>query len=152
MNVVAQKLQFYFDRHSSEEEIELGTLSTKNQEGTSQDSSHSKTSLDQESVEPQESTDYIAAKDVGLVSLFGILLPSSDQGTDYYTAANLINNEQGYEIDQLRLRRYGYAMLAPILLMTIFFLRQWWRLEKKKYRWLTFPLVILQVYPQYRAI
>lgn len=127
-------------------------------------------------------------KDVCLVSLFGLILPSTDQGTNYYTAANLINHEhecrsdnptwwcpefgteermQNEELrapgnyekgeeqiqdDEARVRRYGYAMLAPILLMTIFSIRQWWRLEKKQHRWLTFPLVILQLYPQYRVI
>ena len=44
-------------------------------------------------------------------------------------------------------------MLAPIILMTIVSLCQWWRLEKGlKNLILTFPLVILQIYPQYRAI
>ena len=52
----------------------------------------------------------------------------------------------------LRVRRYGYAMLAPILLMTIFSLRQWWRLEKSWNRLRTLPLVLLQVFPQYRAL
>ena len=73
----------------------MDTFSEENQENVSQNSSDSTNtrSHNQDSVEPQESTDYITAKDVGLVSLFGILLPSTDQGTDYYTAANLINNE-----------------------------------------------------------
>ena len=57
------------------------------------------------------------------------------------------------EKDEDRIRRYGYAMLAPILLMTIFSIRQWWRLEKsKRNQLLTFPLVVLQLFPQYRAI
>ena len=51
-----------------------------------------------------------------------------------------------------RVRRYGYAMLAPILLMTIFSLRQWWRLEKSWNRLWTLPLVLLQCFPQYRAL
>ena len=150
----------------------MDTIAEENQENVSLNSSESTDtrSHNQDSVEPQESTDYITAKDIGLVSLFGILLPSTDQGTDYYTAANLINGEhdcrsgtskvyicedwteEDMQMEEARARPYGYVMLAPILLMTFFSLRQWWRLEKKHYRWLTFPLVILQLYPQYRAI
>ena len=111
-----------------------------------------------------------------------MIVPSADQGTDYYTAATLIHfgfdhwcksstsrelsestirwcdnlNEEaknaGIARDDLRVRRYGYAMLAPILLMTIFSLRQWWRLEKSWNRLWTLPLVLLQVFPQYRAL
>ena len=54
--------------------------------------------------------------------------------------------------EDLRVRRYGYAMLAPILLMTIFSLRQWWRLEKSWNRLQTLPLVFMQFFPQYRAL
>lgn len=94
-----------------------------------------------------------------------------DQGTDYNTAATLINfvsdhycktSTSDYCVspagvakvaeEDLRVRRYGYAMLAPILLMTIFSLRQWWRLEKSWNRLRTLPLVLLQVFPQYRAL
>ena len=90
--------------------------------------------------------DDITAKDIGLLSVFGVILPSVDQGTDYNSAVNLI-------IDQrVRVRKYGYAMLAPILLMTFFSLRQWWRLEKSWNRLWTLPLVLLQVFPQYRAL
>ena len=52
----------------------------------------------------------------------------------------------------LRVRRYGYAMLVPILIMTIFTLRQWWRLEKSWNRLWTLPLVVFQFFPQYRAL
>ena len=93
--------------------------------------------------------DDITAKDIGLLSAFGVILPSVDQCTDYNSAVNLI-------IDQrVRVRKYGYAMLAPILLMTFFSLRQWWRLEKswkQNNRLWTLPLVLLQVFPQYRAL
>ena len=83
--------------------------------------------------------------------------------TDYYTAASLIHfgfecdgqwcaNPETKALEDSRVRRYGYAMLAPILLMTIFSLRQWWRLEKSWNRLRTLPLVLLQVFPQYRAL
>ena len=104
--------------------------------------------------------DDITAKDIGLISICGVIIPSVDQGSDYYTAADLIHF--GHDCNQvrscwqakedLRVRRYGYAMLAPILLMTIFSLRQWWRLEKSWNRLWTLPLVLLQCFPQYRAL
>ena len=86
-----------------------------------------------------------------------------DQGSDYYTIAWLIdhgfecNSRCAEEPDQeekedSRVRSYGYAMLAPILLMTIFSLRQWWRLEKIENRLRTLPLVFMQFFPQYRAL
>ena len=96
-----------------------------------------------------------------------MIVPSADQGTDYYTAATLIHfgwdhpcksspdgcfNPTEVAKEDLRVRRYGYAMLAPILLMTIFSLRQWWRLEKSWNRQWTLPLVLLQCFPQYRAL
>ena len=38
-----------------------------------------------------ETADIITAKDIGLISVLGLALPSVDQGTDYKTTANLIN-------------------------------------------------------------
>ena len=97
-----------------------------------------------------------------MISVFGVILPSVDQGSDYYTIATLI--DYGFEChsrcaepdqedeEDSRVRSYGYAMLAPILLMTIFSLRQWWRLEKIGNRLRTLPLVFMQCFPQYRAL
>jgi hypothetical protein len=92
----------------------------------------------------------ITVKDIALLSVFEVVVPSLDQGTDYYTAATLIHygsdhwcktSTSDYCVspagvarvaeEDLRVRRYGYAMLAPILLMTIFSLRQWLRLEQE---------------------
>ena len=97
-----------------------------------------------------------------MISVFGVILPSVDQGSDYYTIATLI--DYGFEChsrcvqrdqedeEDSRVRSYGYAMIAPILLMTIFSLRQWWRLEKIGNRLRTLPLVFMQFFPQYRAL
>ena len=56
------------------------------------------------------------------------------------------------EIEETRIKRYGYAMLVPILVMTIFTLQKWWKLEKEPNRLSTFYIAILQLYPQYRAL
>ena len=116
-------------------------------------------------------TDNITVKDIGLITAFGLIIPSVDQGSDYYTAATLIRygldhsckssptgcsdiSHYGLPIadHDLRVRRYGYAMLAPIIFMTIFTIRQWWRLEKGWNRLWTLPLVLFQCFPQYRAL
>ena len=41
----------------------------------------------------EDNQDIITAKDIGLISVFGLVLPSVDQGTDYNTSSNLINYE-----------------------------------------------------------
>ena len=130
-----------------------------------------------------QTTDIITAKDVGLISVLGLVLPSVDQGTDYKTSANWINkvhkcrsvlpssdnalecfwelgnstlypkySDDEMEIEETRIKRYGYAMLVPILIMTIFTLQKWWRLEKEPNRLSTFFIAIFQLYPQYRAL
>ena len=115
--------------------------------------------------------DNITVKDIALLSVFEVVIPSLDQGTDYYTAATLIHYGSDHWCktsisdycvspagvarvaeEDLRVRRYGYAMLAPILLMTIFSLRQWWRLEKSRNRLWTLLIVLFQCFPQYRAL
>ena len=174
------------------EEFELGIRSTdQNQTRTGQQDlqpnpvspppSNQTTSEENQS----QTTDVITAKDVGLISVFGLVLPSVDQGTDYNTSANLINYvhkcrsilpssdhnnvhecfgdwnsngtvgfipEEVMEIEETRIKRYGYAMLVPILIMTIFTLQKWWKLEKEPNRLSTFYIAILQLYPQYRAL
>ena len=80
------------------EEFELGIRSTDQnqtrndqqdlqQNPVSQSPSNQSTSEDNQ----YQTTDIITAKDVGLISVFGLVLPSVDQGTDYNTSANLIN-------------------------------------------------------------
>ena len=80
------------------EEFELGIRSTdQNQTRNGQQDlqpnpvspppSNQTTSEDNQS----QTTDIITAKDVGVISVFGLVLPSVDQGTDYKTSGNLIN-------------------------------------------------------------
>ena len=150
-----------------DDKIELGNLVVENHEDISQNSPDVTTNHNQVSEDYQDTEDNITAKDICLVSIVGLVMPSVDQGSDYYEAGILINHEhecrhrdcdsslteEEMQSEELRISRYGYAMLVPIILMTICSLRQWWRLEKGKYqRLLTFPLVLLQLYPQYRAV
>ena len=71
---------------------------------------------------------------------------------NYTTTAYPQYSDEDMTIEETRLKRYGYAMLVPILVMTIFTLQKWWRLEKEPNRLSTFYIAILQLYPQYRAL
>ena len=47
---------------------------------------------------------------------------------------------------------WGLATLIPVMLQTLFLIPHWWRIEStKKRRILTFPIVILQLWPQIRV-
>ena len=49
--------------------------------------------------------------------------------------------------------KYGLSMLCPIIISTIFIFGQWLRMEDStKKRFYTFPLLLLQLYPQYRTL
>ena len=49
--------------------------------------------------------------------------------------------------------KFGFAVISPVLLTTIFVLFQWWRTEFSLINKLvTLPLVICQMWPQYRIV
>ena len=49
--------------------------------------------------------------------------------------------------------KFGLLMLCPIIISTIFIFGQWLRIEDSpKEQLYTFPLLLLQLYPQYRTI
>ena len=49
--------------------------------------------------------------------------------------------------------RFGLAILSPVLLSSIFVLVHWWKTESnQKNKLITFPLVIGQMWPQYRIV
>ena len=148
-------------RTTSDEIIPVKTTNN-NQANSNPQPSSLQENLNQELDDSQHITDDITVKDIGMISVFGVILPSVDQGSDYYTAAKLINyecktlqcaeNSYVKAEEELIMRRFGYAMLAPILLMTVFSLRQWWRMEKNRNRLWILPIVFLQLFPQYRAL
>ena len=97
---------------------------------------------------PENQTTYvdITLQNVSFLSFFGIIVPTWDQYSDHYLTEKLLNEKEERE------RRFGFLMLAVILLVTIFTIRQWWIGEKGwKNRLITLPFVLLQMYPQYRA-
>ena len=51
--------------------------------------------------------------------------------------------------------KFGFAMLSPVLLVTVLILKQWWNEEKyasQKSKIFTFMLVIFQIWPQYKML
>ena len=151
----------YVSRPKIDEIIPIETTHN-NQANSNPQPSSLQENLNKELDNSQHITDNITVKDIGMISVFGVILPSVDQGSDYYTAAKLINyecktlicvqNSDRKAEEELIMRRFGYAMLAPILLMTVFSLRQWWRMEKNRNRLWILPIVFLQLFPQYRSI
>ena len=56
-------------------------------------------------------------------------------------------------VGNLFLRTFGKLMIIPLILSTLFILPHWLACEETlKRRLVTFPLVLLQLYPQYRSL
>ena len=83
-------------------------------------------------------------KEVLLLCLFGIALPTGDVYSDgalviqlYYTAHP----------------KFAIVLSIPVLLSFVLLIPHWYQTEKtSKRRWMTLPLLLLQVWPQYRIL
>ena len=87
----------------------------------------------------------------------GVCLPSFDVYSDIAFATSLFtgsySRDEGCDGSAPPHPIYACAMLAPVLLSWMFVARHWYRTEQGAgQKLLTFPLVILQFYPQYRAL
>ena len=90
----------------------------------------------------------------------GVFLPSFDVYSDIYFAAKLLKGgyyhndwckSHGYPVSPHP--KFGIAMLAPVVLSWIFVAKQWYQTEKGlRMKLSTLPFLILQCYPQYRAL
>ena len=85
----------------------------------------------------------------------GVWLPSFDVYSDICFATKLFTGS--YKREGCSYARphpkFASAMLAPVLLSWIFVAKQWYQTEQgMKQKLVTFPLLILQFYPQYRAL
>ena len=85
----------------------------------------------------------------------GICLPTFDVYSDIYFAAKLITG--GYKREGCESApthpKFGGAMLAPVLLSWIFVAKFWYKTEQDlKQKLMTLPLLLLQLYPQWRAL
>ena len=81
----------------------------------------------------------------------GVVLPTFDVYSDVSLIILLLSIVH-HNFD-IMLYKFGKLMILPLILSTIFILPHWLKREKTlKGRLLTFPLVLLQLYPQYRSL
>ena len=86
----------------------------------------------------------------------GVCLPSSDVYSDIAFATSLLSGNF-YKDEACTSKsthpKYALAVLAPVLLSWMFVAKQWYQIEQGvKQKSTTLPLLILQCYPQYRAL
>ena len=83
-----------------------------------------------------------------------ILPPSSLTNGNYYVVDHNHNGtceENGILVPPHP--KFGASMLAPTILSWIFVAKKWYKIEQGiKQKLMTVPLLILQVYPQWRAL
>ena len=88
----------------------------------------------------------------------GVVIPTADIYSDVSLIALLLTI---VPTNELRLSRelaylaitFGKMMIIPLILSTLFILPHWLKCEENfKRRLITFPLVLLQLYPQYRSM
>ena len=85
-----------------------------------------------------------------LMIIFSVLLPTSDVFSDIYLTLKLFT---GYGLDKKH-PKYGSLTLLPLMVSWIGVTTQWFRTETKEKRnkLKTLPLLIFQIYPQWRAL
>ena len=89
----------------------------------------------------------------------GVVIPTADIYSDVSLIALLLTI---VPTNELRLSRelaylaitFGKMMIIPLILSTLFILTHWLKCEEnfKRRLLITFPLVLLQLYPQYRSM
>ena len=83
-------------------------------------------------------------KELTVLLVLGIVLPTADVYSD---------GALTYELFSSGHPKFGSALLTPLTLSFIFLFPHWWRTEKtKRRRLMTFPILIFQLWPQYRAL
>ena len=85
----------------------------------------------------------------------GVCLPSFDVYSDIAFAIQLITGSYKPKCGEKATPhpKYAIAILTPVLLSWIFVAKQWYHDEKGvRQKLLTLPFLILQCYPQYRAM
>ena len=90
----------------------------------------------------------------------GVFLPTGDVYSDLYLIVRLFTGNyhrdakcKGNGIMVPPHPKFGAAMLAPLLLSWVFVARQWFIEEHgMKQKLKTLPLLVLQFYPQWRAL
>ena len=88
----------------------------------------------------------------------GVVIPTFDIYSDVSLIALLLSIVPSTSAGSLRelqllVVTFGKLMIIPLILSTLFILPHWLACEETlKRRLVTFPLVLLQLYPQYRSL
>ena len=91
--------------------------------------------------------DFESSKELCILIIFGILLPSFDVYSDIAFSISLFFGS--HYLGQL----LGSIFLIPIALMMFFTIPKWWKREKTlKQKLFTFPLLIGQLWPQWETL
>ena len=102
--------------------------------------------------------------DALLLVLTAIVLPSTDVISDLLLIIQLTTyiepessqcsrNDLNYVVNCLNFNTLGYMMIIPLILSTFLLVPQWWKNEgTNKHTLVTVPLLLLQIWPQYRAL
>ena len=87
---------------------------------------------------------------VVLMMIFSVLLPTADVFSDIFFTLKLFT---GYGLKE-RHPKYGAVTLLPIIISWMGHTVYWFKTETKEKRnkMMTLPLLIFQVYPQWRAL
>ena len=87
---------------------------------------------------------------VVLMIIFSVLLPTADALSDILTTLRFFT---GYGLKE-RHPKYGSVTLVPLLMSLIGQTIQWFKTEtrEKRSKMKTFPILLLQIYPQWRAL
>ena len=95
--------------------------------------------------------DFESAKELCILIIFGILLPTFDTYSDILLLISLFFGF--YKPHGKPQPIFGSIFLIPIVLTTIFMIPKWWKKEKTlKQKLFTFPLLIGQLWPQWEAL
>ena len=100
----------------------------------------------------------MSPSEAAVTFIFGVLLPSVDVWSDMWFALRLLFGDWT-SCDPVEKNRYLFATMSLIfpLVSFLFICYHWWLLEDAKRvggsgRWKTLPLLLLQVWPQYRML
>ena len=101
----------------------------------------------QHTVQIQE--DIMTKMDALMLIVFSMFLPTFDVYSDIALSYDLISGTKDKGKPHVK---FGLAIMAPVILSFLFLIPQWLKIEDSKQKRLkTFPLLLLQIWPQYRV-
>ena len=100
-----------------------------------------------ESITPGNEPQEMKKSEIFMTLISGVGFPSWDVYSDIAMSAMLINSGES------RALFFGWLILVPVVLSTIFQIPHWWKIERNmKRRAVTLPLLLCQFWPQSRML